>query len=535
MLDFRIVILLLITFFVAWLAIIAYRKSRENLAFSLFVFSVGVWSLALALFYRAGSDFGNEFWGRMVYATGSLIAVFFYQFAAIFVFKKINPVWRIIIFALTIFLVYIYIFTPLFVKNVFIEGAVKGYIYGDARAIFDIYFDIYFLAGFLVLLRGLKNETDLSRRAQYFFIIIGTLIGLILASSTNIILPWFGRFEFLWAGPIGVALWASILTYGIVKHSLLDVKIIATEIFVGLMWLVFLVNIFVFASLTELIFNLALFLATLFFGYLLMKSVIKEVTQREELELLTQNLATANERLQELDKLKSEFVSLASHQLRSPLTIIRGYISMLLEGSYGALSQEARKPVEIVMSSAVALIKLINDLLNVSRIESGKIFYDFKPVVFADIVNKVLDAVKENARQKNSSLQFNNFAAQKSVWGDESKLYEVVMNILDNAIKYSSGGQIDVGLKTVKSGEKENILMSCRDNGIGISKEDIPKLFNKFTRSNEAKTAQSSGLGIGLYFAKKVAEDNGGRIWAESPGVGLGSTFFVEFPVYSGK
>ena len=153
-------------------------------------------------------------------------------------------------------------------------------------------------------------------------------------------------------------------------------------------------------------------------------------------------------------------------------------------------------------------------------------------MVFSDTITKVIAEFEENARKKNIALVFkNDVPAGVSVRGDAEKLYEVAVNLIDNAIKYSPEGSVDIKLVSTEKGGAKSLLFSVADKGIGIGKEDISKLFIKFARSEEARKIRPDGMGIGLYFVKKIVEDHKGKVWVESAGVGYGSTFFVELPL----
>ena len=248
-----------------------------------------------------------------------------------------------------------------------------------------------------------------------------------------------------------------------------------------------------------------------------------------ELRISNQKLAEANVELKKLDAAKSEFISIASHQLRAPLTVIKGYVSLVSEGSFGAITGEIKDALAKVFFSTNQLVKLIGDLLDLSRIEAGKIRYEFKPTDFVEMVSKIADEFQENAKKKGLSLAFaNNAGALPQLNLDPDKMREVVVNLTDNAIKYSEKGTVSVALE--KAGDTA-IRLTVKDTGIGIKPEDAGRLFTKFTRTEEARLQDPNGMGIGLYFVKRVIEDHGGRVGVESEGPGKGSTFWAELPI----
>jgi signal transduction histidine kinase len=254
--------------------------------------------------------------------------------------------------------------------------------------------------------------------------------------------------------------------------------------------------------------------------------VKKEIEQREKIEKLALDLEKANVRLRELDNLKSEFLSFASHQLRSPLTAIHGYTSMLLEGDFGEIPEKIKPTVETLDKSSQSLIKIVNDFLNISRIEQGRMQYDFSQFDLKELVEEVIAEQRPNVEVKGLAFTFIPEQSDSySVNADRGKLKQVIGNILDNSIKYTPSGSIQVSLNH-KTGLA---TISITDTGIGIDPEEIPKLFSKFSRAKDAHKTNVTGTGLGLFVAKQMIEAQKGKIWVESKGKGTGSTFFIQF------
>jgi signal transduction histidine kinase len=252
------------------------------------------------------------------------------------------------------------------------------------------------------------------------------------------------------------------------------------------------------------------------------------LTLQREVERQTAQLKQANIELQRLDRAKSDFISIASHQLRTPLTTIKGFTSMILEGTYGRISAKLRDKVEKVFESSERLIRLVNDLLDLSHMEGGKMEFNFAKVDFDKMVESVVEELKPQAQKKKLKLQISLPHRELWVWADEQKLRQVVMNLVDNAIKYTEKGEVGVLLK-----EKNSFTqLAVRDSGIGMKPQDVERLFQKFVRGIEAPRYYTEGAGIGLYVAKQLIEAQKGRIWAESAGEDQGSTFYIKMPNY---
>jgi signal transduction histidine kinase len=247
----------------------------------------------------------------------------------------------------------------------------------------------------------------------------------------------------------------------------------------------------------------------------------------KEVDKATKDLKKANLQLKKLDEAKSDFISIASHQLRTPLTVIKGYISMILEGSFGNLDDKISETLSKVYESNERLINLVEDLLNISRIESGRLQYVFEKNDLKEVADSVFLELNNSALKKGLKLIYD-FEDKKMyrVKIDAEKLRQVVMNLIDNAIKYTfkakgNKGEIKIFLKA----EKKNIIFCVEDNGLGISKEDMGNLFKKFSRGKGMFIVHTNGTGLGLYVAKQIVEAHSGKIWAESEGINKGARF----------
>lgn len=253
-----------------------------------------------------------------------------------------------------------------------------------------------------------------------------------------------------------------------------------------------------------------------------LSEIIKQ--SKKQVEETNKQLGKANEKLKSLDQLKTEFLSLASHQLRSPLTAIKGYTSMLLEGDYGKIDSKAKETIERVFESSNNLTIVVEDLLNVAKIEQGGMKYEMASFNLSDVARKETQDLSITAEKKGLKLSFEEVGAEDcTTVGDKDKIRQVVLNFIDNSIKYTKEGEIKV--KVERKGEK--VVFSVKDTGMGMTEEIKETLFQKFARG-EGGRMNSSGSGLGLYLAKEIAEAHKGRVWVESKGKGKGSTFFME-------
>lgn len=245
----------------------------------------------------------------------------------------------------------------------------------------------------------------------------------------------------------------------------------------------------------------------------------------EENQRIVNQLKKTNEKLQALDEAKDEFISMASHQLRTPLTSVKGYLSMVLEGDAGKLTSSQKKLLDQAFISSQRMVFLIADLLNVSRLKTGKFLIEVKPTDLAQVVLQEVEQLKETAEGRGLILEYKKPKNFPMLMLDETKIRQVVMNFMDNAIYYTpSGGHITVNLVE----RPESIEFTVVDNGLGVPKAEQQHLFTKFYRAGNAKKARPDGTGLGLFMAKKVVIAQNGAIIFKSQ-EGKGSTFGFSF------
>lgn len=241
----------------------------------------------------------------------------------------------------------------------------------------------------------------------------------------------------------------------------------------------------------------------------------------------TKELRASNAQLQKLDKIKDEFVSIASHQLRTPLTSVKGYISMVLEGDAGEINDNQRKLLDEAFNSSERMVHLIGDFLNVSRLQTGKFVIDKTPTDLAKVVQQEVDGLQPSAMVRNMKLVFKCDKNIPIVNLDEGKFRQVIMNFADNAIYYSrENSTINVNLSI----EGNDIVYTVKDKGIGVPENERAQLFTKFYRASNAKKQRPDGTGVGIFLAKKIVDAHGGQIIFESV-EGKGSTFGFRIPI----
>jgi signal transduction histidine kinase len=241
----------------------------------------------------------------------------------------------------------------------------------------------------------------------------------------------------------------------------------------------------------------------------------------------TANMRASNRKLRKFDAVKDDFLSMASHQLRTPLTSIKGYLSMLLDNDFGKLTGEQRRVLSEVYISSDRMAFIIGDFLDVSRLQTGKFELQKVPTNLDEILNTEIDQLKVTANAREIKLIYQPPVDLPVINCDQNELRQVMMNMIDNAIFYShSGAKIEVNL--YRQGQR--LVFTVRDHGIGVPKTEQHKLFEKFYRASNARQARPDGTGVGLYIARKIIIAHGGSLIFESQ-ENVGSTFGFRLPI----
>jgi signal transduction histidine kinase len=258
-----------------------------------------------------------------------------------------------------------------------------------------------------------------------------------------------------------------------------------------------------------------------------------DVTNRDELGALAVNVNRMND---ELDRLyrevetasqhKSDFLANMSHELRTPMNAIIGFSQVLREGMVGDVNAKQSEYLDDILSSGNHLLALINDVLDLSKVEAGQVELQVAPFSLQDALERGVSMVREQATTEGVQITLHGNGGLDAVSGDERRVQQVIFNLLSNAVKFTpEGGQVDVSAKRV-DGE---MRVSVADSGPGIAAEDLDRIFEEFQQT-EAGARQREGTGLGLALSKRFVEMHGGRIWCESE-VGKGSTFEFTLPL----
>lgn len=502
------------------------RKSATNIIFIIHALIGTVW--AAATYFSVVADQAMAlFWVR---------AVIFFAVPHVFLFlifvinfpepKLAIRRWQLITLLTLTALMMAIAFTPFAFSGITTnaQDAIIP-IAGPVMPLFGLTLVIIFLLTVVLVIKKFFTAEGIVRRqwlsigiglvSAYCLLIFLVFIRVILANDTTFV-PYSPLFILpIFAGA----------AYAILKHKLFNIKVVATELVSFLLILGGLLQVILSTSLGSLIIALLLLAFVLISSILLIRSVLKEVEQREELQHLNEKLDSANQQLEELSHFKSELLSLASHQIRSPLAAIKGFGTLIVGGSYGPVPDIIKAKVEQMSRSANDLINLINTLLDMRKVEEGKMDYQMVRTDLSKIVTEVVDLLKPLAETKKLEFTVVLPGHEVPVNADPEKLKQVIQNLTDNAIKYTPSGFVHVELTE----DNGTAIVTVSDSGVGFSPDLGPHLFEEFIRDERIKK-QILGTGLGLYIARKIAEAHGGTVWAESSGVDKGSMFHVKVP-----
>jgi len=474
--------------------------------------------------FLSNQNFSYEmvFWfNKLIFLVSPYIAYFLLYFSFVFPSGFTGSMRRkMILLLIPVAVSNVLGLANLIIKDItYIPTGGTGVVFEWGVVFYGIQFCIYILWSIAILAKKYRRSSGIERvKIQYLLSGLGILT--IVGTTTNFIVPLlFNNFVISNIGPLLSFFVFGFTAYSIVQHKLFDIKVLATQLLTVLIWIVLFTKVVVSSSLGEIVVNGLTLVIVVFFGILLVRSVRKEVQQRERLEMLTK-------KLKETDTMKNEFISVAAHELRAPLTAVKGYTSMIIEGDAGPISDKAKEFLQDTLVSTARMIRLVNNMLDVGRIEEGRIIYQEDYCDVVEIVNQAFGEFKLEAEHKSIEYKLDiSEGVRASVYVDKDRLHEVVVNFLSNALKYTDAGSVVVKMTNPSL---DKVKVEVIDTGRGITSKEQKKLFRKFYRvkSNIGKTI---GSGLGLYISKLLIEKFGGEIGVVSQ-AGKGSNFWFVLP-----
>ncbi|MBU2233422.1 HAMP domain-containing histidine kinase [Patescibacteria group bacterium] len=377
---------------------------------------------------------------------------------------------------------------------------------------------------FFFLIRSyIKSEAVSKSKILLMGIGIIFFLSLFLATSFSAsILKYLGlteNYQIELYGFFPIIIFIILLGYLTIKYKIFNIKLLATQALVFVM-IIFIGSQFFFIKVfINFILNSITFVAIIIFGVLLIKSVKKEILQREEFVKL-------NIDLKKLIKQRQDLVHLVTHKVKGYFTRSKCVFAEMIEGSFGALPPKAKEMAMLGLDSDNEGINTIDIVLNAASLQAGLIKYDIKPIDFRKVVEQAIESKKDQAKIKGLKLETEIKDGNYILTGDKLWLKEVALNLVDNAVKYTNTGEITVGLEL----KEKQILFYVKDTGDGITDEDRKNLWTEGGRGKRSLLKNPNSTGYGLYLVKLIIEAHKGKVWEESA-VGKGSIFYVKLPL----
>jgi len=478
---------------------------------------------------NSGSVGESNFWGGTFIFGFSLLPVAFYSWTVFIIGKQRRA---IIYFGYLVSLMLAFCSFLNFTADSFLSSYWLDY-YSKVHFLYPIcmlmvYFS-FFIASFIELVIVIFDKKNKINKSRYWKILI--LMAIIFFLGISNFPLWYKIIIVPIGGLLAIFSAIALVVYGVLRFHLITRRTFYVQFLIGMILSVNFIEIIFARSITEVIYKVAVMIFIMFFASLLMKNYKEDILQKEDLQKIGRKLKASNKKLKELDNAKNEFLSIVAHQLRTPPTVIKGYLNLAQEDPNNKLDAETKDSLSRALSSNDRLIELVDDVLNISRIESGKMQYDFQPSQsFEGVFKNLENDLKIKAESRKIRVKFQLDKNLPEVDMDTNKIREVFLNLIDNAIKYTDDG----GEVNVKCFQKDDFVRTeVSDTGIGISKDEMKSLFKKFSRGGGVERLGVGGIGLGIYVGKKIVEAHNGKIWAESAGKGKGSTFIVEMPIKS--
>ncbi len=388
---------------------------------------------------------------------------------------------------------------------------------GALMPLFGIFIVVMLLASIAQIIRKYTKAIP-KEKTSWRFMLMGFVISYTFLIITNFILVnTQGDTRFILYAPLFMLPSVLGTAFSILRYKLLNVKAIATEVLIFIILSITLVQITLSQTTLQFTFNSILFCAFLLTGIFLVRSVIREVEQREKLYQLNIDLAYSIQQRESL-------VHLVTHKVKGSFTRTKYIFAGILDGTFGEANPDIKKYAMQGLESDNMGIETVDLVLNAANLEKGLIKYNMQKIDLKEIVLKSIEDKKMSAGNKGLKIESNIKEDKYEVSGDVFWLKEVFNNLIENSIKYTKEGTITVGLE-----KKDNkILFSVKDTGVGLSDDDRKVLFTEGGRGKDSVKVNVDSTGYGLYTVKLVVTEHKGRVWAESEGPGKGSQFYVE-------
>jgi signal transduction histidine kinase len=522
--TYNILNIIIITINLSLLGLILGVKSKGRV-FSVTIFGAIIWAAAINLLYY--DIILNSYQTTSIYLMrisfwGALITVFGLN---LFEQKYLrSKSYNILIYIIsTVIAGIVFIFTPLIVKEVELNKSLNYIVsYGLLYPVFTVSFIYLFLNSYIRILHRFFTTKKKIEKSQLRFFVIGISLSFWIGVFTNLIYPAiFGSSDLSRFGPLGMVFVGIFTTYAIFKHHLFNIKMILSEILLGVMGIVLFIYIFLSRSFYEIIVSIIFFIIFVILGYNWLKELLSGIKREKELDI-------SNRKLAETIESKDLFLRMTSHQLRTPLTSLNGFLSLILEQWQGKykMNDYTKNDIVKVYINVQRLVELVNDVLALNTIKAGRFGVVIRPKI--DVKEELTYLIQDN---KYMLEHFNTKIIMKSIGEnfiadvDSVRMKSVFQNLLSNAIYY---GKDKIWVTLIDEGDRLRIRF--RDNGKGIDVNIRDKIFNSGFRAGGPDERNPNGSGFGLFISKEIINLHQGSLKLKDSGVDKGSLFEIKLP-----
>ena len=505
------------------LVLLSLNKKKDNSSswFALVAFSVVLWIIAMIV-YRGYININNiNIYTKILYSSALFIPTLFLIFSNRFISSRRGYTIEFMAFFFFVGLIILTFFTPYIIKSVQIVIPFENRIvFGELFFIYVIFLIIVFNLSFYNLILEYKKNKGV-RKKQILFIILGTTLSTYPAFFTNLILPWIGIFALNWVGQLATIFLIIFTTYAIFKHHLFNIKMILSEILLGIMGIVLFLYIFLSRSFYEVIVSVIFFIIFVILAYNLLRELLSGIERENELNI-------SNKKLAETIESKDLFLRMTSHQLRTPLTSLNGFLSLVLEQWQGKykMNEYTKNDIVKVYINVQRLVELVNDVLSLNAIKANRFGVVIRPST--DIKEDLNYLIQDN---KYILEHFHTKVVMKTIGEDflanidNVRMKSVFQNLLSNAIYY---GKDKIWITLIDEGDRLRIRF--RDNGDGINVGVKDKIFHSGFRAGGSDDRNPNGSGFGLFISKTIVDMHNGTLKLKSSGTDKGALFEIKLP-----
>jgi len=528
--SFQVLVLTISAIVSTFLGVLVYAKNTRSFTGKVFLALCVTTTVWLFFSHNSFYNTSNLFWIRATFSLSVLHNFLFFLLAYALPEDSISSRKKYTIISLFFLTLSVMVLSgsPLTIKDVLTDGNGQGVSGGSGLLVFSIFVAIFSIFTISILAKKMTEAKGVFHKRRYLFVLLGisTMIGLIIFTVT---LPTllFGFGDFVKLIPIYTLVFLTFTAIAIVKYHLFDIKILATKLFVFLLYLIFFTRFILSFQNGDYVEHGLIFLAVLVLGVMLIKSINKEIKTREEerdeMKKLATVLETENKDLQELAK-KTQFLTVAAHHFRTPLSVAGGYVELLQDGAFGVIPGSAREVLGRLQTNNDLMTGLVEEFLEAARIELGEMVYQWEKTSISQILGKSMGEL--GGVFEDFSISTVGSGLERAIVVDEKKLVYCLNAFLRNAFMYTPNQKVSLKVEEKDGGVEVRII----DKGIGISQGEKKHLFEKFFRSEEAQKKNPNGIGLSLFISKHIIEAHNGNTWVKSGGPGKGAEFGFWIP-----